>query len=170
MSEEIVNKVAKSGLVNIDLAEYAPQNEHAEFDLKDLLWQELVLKEKDFRAFVKDHDWSQYEQKNVAIYCSVDAIVPDWAFMLVASALAPFASRTYVGTPQEMVSVLFNERISKIDPEEFRDTRIVVKGCGDVKIPTSAFVELVNKLQPVVKSIMYGEPCSTVPVYKRPKA
>lgn len=169
MSEEIVNKVAKSGLVNIDLAEYAPQSEQAEFDLKNVLWQELVLKEKDFRTFVKEHDWSHYSGKNVAIFCSADAIVPDWAFMLVASALAPFASRSYVGTPEEMTSVLFNERISRIDPETFRDARIVVKGCGDVDVPTSAFVELVNRLQPVVKSIMYGEPCSTVPVYKRPK-
>lgn len=169
MSEEVVNKVAQSGLISLDLAELSPKGERAAFDLKDVLWQELVLKEKDFREFVKTNDWSAYQDQFVAIYCSTDAIVADWAYMLIASALAPYARRTVMGSPKELEAMLLHESIQKLDSAEYQDARIVVKGCGDVKIPTSAFVELVNKLQPVVRSIMYGEPCSTVPVYKRPK-
>lgn len=170
MSEEIVNKVAKSGLVTLDLGELAPTGERAAFDIADHLWQGLVLKEKDFREMVKTNDWSQYQDQYVAVYCSADAIVQDWAYMLVVSALQPFARRVVVGTPETMETMLFTEAIRAIDTEEYRDARIVVKGCGDIKIPPAAFAEVVNHLQPHVRSIMYGEPCSTVPVYKRPKA
>ena len=169
MGEEIVNKVAKSGLVTLDLGELAPKGERADFDLASHLWQGLVLKEKDFREMVKTNDWSQYQDKYVAVFCSADAILQDWAFMLVVSALQPFARRVVVGTPETMETVLFTEAIQAVNPEEYRDARIVVKGCGDFKIPSAAFAEVVNHLQPHVRSIMYGEPCSTVPVYKRPK-
>jgi len=169
MSEEIVNKVAQSGLVTLDLGELAPKGERAAFDIADQLWQGLVLKEKDFRQFVKDNDWSHYNNKLVAVYCSADAIVPDWAFMLVVSALRLHAQRVVVGTPETMETMLFAEIIRALKTEDYRDARIVVKGCGDIKIPPAAFAEVVNHLQPHVRSIMYGEPCSTVPVYKRPK-
>lgn len=169
MSEEIVNKVAKSGLVTLDLGELAPPGPRATFNLADHLWQGLVLKEKDFREMVKTNDWSHYQDQYVAVYCSADAILQDWAFMLVVSALQPFARRVVVGTPETMETVLFTEAIRSINPEDYRDARIVVKGCGDIKIPPAAFAEVVSRLQPFVRSIMYGEPCSTVPVYKRPR-
>lgn len=169
MSEQIKNKVAASGLVNVDLSDFAPQQAPVGFDMKDVLWQEMVLKEKDFRSFVKQNDWSAYQDQNVAIYCSVDAIIPDWAFMLIASALSPFAKRVFMGTPSEMNAELYRANIEAIDKEQYRDARLVVKGCGDIKVPTSAFVNVVSHLQPVARSIMYGEPCSTVPVFKRPK-
>lgn len=169
MSEQIKNKVAASGLVTLDLAEFSPRAEQVAFDMKDVLWQEIALKEKDFRSFVKENDWSIYQDKNVAIFCSVDAIIPDWAFMLITVALAPFANRVFVGTPAEMNADLYRRNIEVIDKELYRDTRLVVKGCGDVKVPTSAFADVVSHLQPVVLSIMYGEPCSTVPVYKKPR-
>lgn len=169
MGEEIVNKVAKSGLVTLDLGELAPKGERANFDIADHLWQGLVLKEKDFREFVKESDWSQYGNQLVAVYCSADAIIPDWAFMLVVSALRPHAQRVVVGASETMETLLFTEAIRALNPEEYLDARIVVKGCGDIKIPPAAFAEVVNHLQPHVRSIMYGEPCSTVPVYKRAK-
>lgn len=169
MAEEIVNKVATSGLVNLDLSEFAPSDDIVRFDLKDLLWQELVLKEKDFRTFVKSHDWEQYNNKAVAVFCSADAIVPDWAFMLITASLTPFAKRVYQGTADQLRETLYLEHIRTIDAASFRGARVVVKGCSDEKVPTAAFVELVSVLQPVVKSLMYGEPCSTVPIYKQPK-
>lgn len=169
MSEKIVNKVAKSGLVTLDLSELAPAGSRSAFDLADHLWQGLVLKEKDFREMVKANDWSQYRDQYVAVYCSADAIIQDWAFMLVVSALQPFVRRVVVGTPETMETILFTEAIRSIKPEDYRDSRIVVKGCGDIKIPPAAFAEVVSHLQPHVRTIMYGEPCSTVPVYKRPK-
>ncbi len=164
---EIINKVASSGLMTIDLAEFLPEDEIAVLDLKDLLWQEMVLREKDFREFISTNDWSTYQDQFVAVFCSADAIIPDWAYMLAASALSPFARRVYAGTPDEMRTLLLCEAIQQLDTDIYLDTRVVVKGCGDVKIPAAAFVTLVNVLQPVTKSIMYGEPCSTVPVYKQ---
>jgi hypothetical protein len=169
MSEEIVNKVASSGLITIDLAEFIPRGERAVIDLKDQLWQGLVLKEKDFRQYIKDHNWAEYKDKFVAVYCSTDAIIPAWAFMLVASALAPHAKRMVQGNAETLETVLFIESLQKINPEDYRDTRVVVKGCGDEKVPFAAYAELTSRLQPVVKNLMFGEPCSTVPVFKRAK-
>jgi len=169
MSEEIVNKVASSGLITIDLTEYIPRGEMAVIDLKDQLWQGLVLKEKDFREYIKDHNWEQYRDKNIAVYCSADAIIQAWAFMLVTAALAPFAKRVVHGNAETLETVLFIESLQKINPEDYRNARVVVKGCGDEKVPFSAYAELTARLQPVVKNLMFGEPCSTVPVYKRAK-
>lgn len=169
MSEEIVNKVASSGLITIDLAEFIPQGERAIIDLKDQLWQGLVLKEKDFRQYIKDHNWAEYKDKFVAVYCSTDAIIPAWAFMLVASALTPHAKRVVQGNAETLETVLFIESLQKINPEDYRDARVVVKGCGDEKVPFAAYAELTSRLQPVVKNLMFGEPCSTVPVFKRAK-
>jgi hypothetical protein len=167
--EEILNKVANSGLVTIDLGELYPPGDRVLLDIKDQLFQGLILREKDFREFIKTHDWSQYKDKYVALTCSVDAIIPDWTWMLLASALEPFAKKIIFGTTEVLETVLFEEVLSKFDIEPYRDARVVIKGCGDKPVPKTAYIELTRKLRPVVKSIMYGEPCSTVPVYKQPK-
>jgi len=167
MQETIVNKVAESGLITLDLEEYYPKEEIVVFDLKAHLFMELILKEKDFRAALQNIDWSQYQSKNVALTCSADAIIPMWAYMLVASYLRPFANEIIFGNKETVISALILKNLSKINGEEFTDKRIVVKGCGDVQIPESAYIEIINKLRPYAKSIMYGEPCSTVPIYKK---
>jgi hypothetical protein len=167
MAETIVNKVAESGLITLDLEEYYPKEEIVVFDLKDYLFMELILKEKDFRAALQNHDWNQYQNKNVALTCTADAIIPMWAYMLVTGYLQPFANEIIFGNKETAISTLILENLSKIKGEAFADKRVVVKGCGDVHIPESAYVELTNRLRPFVKSIMYGEPCSTVPIYKR---
>ena len=164
---EIKNKVAESGILTIDLEKLAPREAQVIFDLKDLLWQELVLKEKDFREFVKTNDWSSYEGKYVGITCSADAVVPNWAYMLVTSALQPFAKGAYCANAEELNHIVWKEVLQAINIEEFTDARVMVKGCSNMPIPTFAYVELTRLLQPVVKSLMFGEPCSAVPVYKR---
>jgi len=162
---EIVNKVEESGLVQFDLEEIYPAGERVLFDLKGWLFEELILKEKDFRDRIKNHDWNSYLDKFVAITCSADAIVPTWAFMLIASQLEPFAKKIVFGDLKKMEEVLFHEAISKLNPENFRNQKVVIKGCSD-NVPVSAYVDLTEFLRPLVKSMMYGEPCSTVPLYK----
>jgi len=164
---EIVNKVAQSGLLTVDLAKYAPEREIVVYDIKDNLFQGLILREKDFREFVKTHDWSRYAGKHVGIVCSADAIVPTWAYMLLANRMQPHAASVHFGTKEEVERNLFAEAMEKIDYETYRDQRVVVKGCGDIPVPESAFVRFTAELSKVAKSIMYGEPCSTVPVFKR---
>jgi hypothetical protein len=167
IQENIVNKVAQSGLVTLDPAAFYPVGDRAIFDIIDNLFQGLILREKDFREFVKTHDWSQYAGKNVGITCSGDAIVPAWAYMLLANRLAPYALDVVFGNAEVLETVLFVKNIANMDVEQYRDQRIVIKGCGDVPVPVSAYVELTKKLTPVVKSLMFGEPCSTVPIYKK---
>ena len=167
VGEGFVNKVAQSGLVSFDLADIYPAGERVEYDIKNNLFHGLMLREKDFREFVKEHDWEQYAGKHVAITCSTDAIVPTWAYMLLATRIGAYASTVFFGTLSELESVLFQKELDKLDAESYRDQRIVVKGCGDIPVPVSAYVALTAKLSPVVKSLMYGEPCSTVPVFKR---
>ena len=167
IQETIVNKVAQSGLVTVDLAHFAPQGERVVYDIKDNLFHGLILKEKDFREFVKQHDWQQYTGKYVAITCTADAIVPTWAYMLLANQLEPFAKDLVFGDLATLETVLYERALEKLDPETFRDKRVVVKGCGDIEIPESAFVKFTVLLSKVAKSIMYGEPCSTVPIFKR---
>ena len=167
IQENIVNKVAQSGLVSYDLASIRPEGERMLYDIKDNLFHGLMLKEKDFRTFVKDHDWSQYQDKHIAIICSSDAIVPTWAYMLLATKFSEYAQTVYFGNLDELENFLFSRAIDNLDVEQFRDQKIVIKGCGDIFVPTSAFVLLTAKLKPVVKSVMYGEPCSTVPLFKR---
>ncbi len=164
---EIVNKVAQSGLISFDLANYYDKGERVLYDIKDNLFHGLILKEKDFREFIKTHDWSQYKSKNVAIICSVDAIVPTWAFMLLATKIEPFANMVVFGDLTILEDALFRQALSKIDLNEYKDQRIVVKGCGDIPVPVSAYVEITRLFRPIAKSIMYGEPCSTVPLYKK---
>lgn len=167
MSEEMVNKVAESGLISFDLEEYYPKGEIKTFDLKAYLFMELILKEKDFRAALQTTDWTVYQDANVAITCSADAIIPMWAYMLVASHLQPFAKEIVFGDEKKLISTLLFKNLAVVKGEEYTDKRVVVKGCGEVEIPESAYVEITNKLRPFVKSIMYGEPCSTVPIYKK---
>ena len=165
--EEIVNKVAQSALTTIDLESFYPAGDTAVFDMKDHLFMELILKEKDFRAGLLALDWEVYRGKNVAITCTADAIVPIWAYMLVASYLEPVAAFYAFGDEEFVHKTLYLKNISAIDPQQYQDKRIVVKGCGDKAITEAAYVEITRLLRPVVKSIMYGEPCSTVPVYKK---
>ncbi len=167
MENTIINKVAESALTTIDLEEYYPKGETAVFDLKDHLFMGLILKEKDFRAALQTYDWQQFHNKIVAITCSVDAIIPMWAYMLVASNLQPVAKEVVFGEEKNILQTLLFRNISQIKGEEYTDKRVVVKGCGDVPISEVAYVEITNKIRPFVKSIMYGEPCSTVPIYKR---
>ncbi len=167
MSDIIVNKVAESGLISFDLEEYYPKGEIAVFDLKDYLFMGLILKEKDYRAALLTTDWAQYKNKYVAITCTADAIVPMWANMLAASYLQPVAKDVVFGNEQQLIAIVLTKNLAAVNGEAFTDKRVVVKGCGDVAIPEVAYVEITNKLRPFAKSIMYGEPCSTVPIYKK---
>jgi len=167
MEDIIVNKVAQSGLKTIDLEDFYPKEDVVEFDLKNYLVMELILKEKDYREALKSIDWSIYQNKNVAITCSADAIIPLWAYMLAVSYLQPYAADVIFGNEKEAFNILFLKNLDKINVKEYEDARIVVKGCGDKKIPETAYVEIAKLLRPVAKSIMYGEACSTVPIFKR---
>ncbi len=166
MEKEIVNRVAESDLVEINLEDHYPKGERMLIDMKENLFQGLILKEKDFREFVKNENWSRYKDKFVAITCSADAIVPTWAYMLIAASLQPFAKKFVFGDLKALETILFIESLSKFNPEIFRDKKVMIKGCGNLPVPESAYVELTRLLMPVVKSIMYGEACSAVPVYK----
>lgn len=168
--DEIVNKVAGSGLVTIDLEEFYPKGERVLLDIKDQLFQGLLLREKDFREYIKQEDWSRYKDTYVAVTCTADAIVPTWAYMLLASALEPFAKKVVFGSAETLETVLYDELLRNLDVQQYKDVRIVIKGCGNLPVPRAAYVELTRLLRPHVKSIMYGEPCSTVPIYKQPKA
>ncbi len=169
MSDEIINKVAQSGLITIDLEDLYQKGERIVYDMSVNLFQGLVLREKDFRAFLKEHDWSMYQDKYVSIVCSADAIVPSWAYMLLITKIQPYARKVIVGSPEAMEKILYAEQLGKIRPEEYQDAKVVVKGCGDLPVPLFAYGEIVRLLLPFVSSIMYGEPCSTVPVYKKPR-
>ena len=170
MEKEIINKVANSGLINLDLADYYPKGERVVYDIKQNLWQEFVLKEKDFRQFVKENDWSVYQDKYVALINSADAIVPSWAFMILTDALEPFAKEVVNGDLETMETVIFLNSMEKnLNPSDYKDQRVIIKGCGENPIPDSAYVKAVNLLKPVVKSLMYGEACSAVPVFKKRK-
>ena len=166
MAEEIVNKIAQSALLTLDLEKYFPEGKIVMFDLKPFLFMELILKEKDFRTALQNTDWNQYQDQIVGVYCSSDAIIPLWAYMLVAGYLEPVAKDIIQGDEQTVIRQLLLKRIGMIDPQEFKDKRVVVKGCGEKAIGAFAYLEITRLLRPVVKSIMYGEPCSTVPIYK----
>ena len=167
MSEEIVNRVANSGLVNFDLEAYYPKGQRLLIDLKDWLFEGLILREKDFRQQVKDYDWAQHQDQYVAIDCSADAIVPVWAYMLISNALSPYAKTIVKGNLANLELVLFHDLIQNLDTKPFVEQRVIVKGCSHLPIPESAYVAITNKLSPIAKSIMYGEACSSVPIYKK---
>jgi hypothetical protein len=166
MEEEIINKVSQSALLTLDLEIFFPKENIRIFDLKPFLFMELILKEKDFRAALLTTDWSSYKDEIVGIYCSADAVIPVWAYMLVTSYLQPFAKEVIMGDEAAVLRQLITNTIQTIDPEEYKDQRVVIKGCGEKPIGDFAYLEITKLLRPVAKSIMYGEPCSTVPVYK----
>jgi hypothetical protein len=165
--EEIVNRVAQSALISFDLEEHYPQGKRIVYDLKDNLFQGLILKEKDFRTFLKNHDWTQYQDAHVAIMCSADAIVPTWAYMLLATYLQPYTRTIVYGDLEILESELFRQVIDALDIEALAGKKVVVKGCSKHYVPLSAYTHLASRLRSVVASLMFGEPCSTVPLYKR---
>ena len=169
MEKEIINKVALSGIITIDLEEFYPQGERVLFDIKEHLFQGLILKEKDFREFVKNEDWSKYTDKYVALICSADAVVPTWAYMLLAVQLEPYTKKVVFGDLETLETILYNEILNKLNINDYKDARVVIKGCGHLPVPQAAYVEITRLLRPVAKSIMYGEACSMVPLYKQPK-
>ena len=169
MSESIVNRVANSALITLDLEEYYHTGERILYDIRQNLFQDLILKEKDFRAFVKEHNWQQYDGKNVALTCTTDAVIPTWAYMLLATAISPYANLVVFGDLEALEQALFQQALAKINLEQFEDQRVVIKGCSKVEVPVFAYVEIIRLLQPITKSLMYGEPCSTVPIYKANK-
>ena len=169
MEEAFVNKVSESGILTLDLEDYYPKDEIMVFDMKDHLFMGLILKEKEFREALKNLDIEPYKDKYIAITCSADAIIPMWAYMLVASYLEPVAMELIFGDRNLAHNNLFLKNLQNINEEDFRDKRVVIKGCGELPISESAYVAITKKLRPVVQSIMYGEPCSTVPIYKKKK-
>ena len=169
MSDKIINRVANSNLVNIDLEAIYPEGKRVLFDIKKWLFEGIVLKEKEFRKHVANHDWTQYKDSYVALNCSEDAIIPSWAYLLISSELAPYAKKIIVGDRELLETLIFHEVIENLRIEHFKDKPIIIKGCSEKPIPNSAFSMLIQKLFPVAKSIMYGEACSTVPLYKRKK-
>ncbi|CAN5208951.1 DUF2480 family protein [soil metagenome] len=166
---EIINRVASSSLVTLNLEELSPSGEIVEIDLKDILYQGMILREKDLRDFIKSKNWDQYQNKNVAVLCSEDAVIPTWAYMLIGIALQPFALKVVFGNRMTLLSELFKESLSKVNWEQYKDAKVVIKGCSDVHVPESAYLEAATRLRPLASSILYGEPCSTVPLFKKPK-
>ena len=167
MAEEIINRVASSALEELNLEDYFPKEQIVLFDLKPYLFMELILKEKDFREALVNTDWSVYKGKVVAVTCSADAIIPMWAYMLVASYLQPVSTEVIFGDKEAALKQLFIKNISSVDVTQFNDKRVVVKGCGNLPVGEYAYLEITKILRPVVKSIMYGEACSTVPIFKK---
>jgi hypothetical protein len=169
MENEIINRVATSPLRTFDLEELHTPGDRVLLDIQDQLYQGLVLREEPFRLWIKMHDWAQYQQKFVAITCSADAIVPTWAYMLVAIALQPFAARIVFGSLTDLEHQLFVDKLNQVDFAQFQQAKVVIKGCSKVKVPVSVYIEATNRLRPVVASLMFGEPCSTVPLFKARK-
>lgn len=169
MPTKIVNKVANSQLKTIDLEDYYPKGERTVIDIKNWLFHELILKEVDFREHLKNHDWSQYQDKFIALSCSSDAIIPSWAYMLISTFLTQHAKKTVVGNLTELETVIFQELIHNLNIDDFKEKPVIIKGCSNKPIPPTAYIQLIEKLQPHVKSIMFGEACSTVPLFKNKK-
>ena len=167
MSTKIVNRVANSQLKTIDLEEFYPQGTRTTIDIKNWLFQELILKETEFREHLKNHDWDQYKNNFVALTCSSDAIIPSWAFMLITTYLTPFSKKVVVGDLKILETVIFHDIITNFNIEDYKNKPIIIKGCANKPIPETAYLQLIQKLQPEVKSIMFGEACSTVPLFKK---
>ena len=170
MSGPLINRVAKSGIITINLEHFYPEQEIISFDLKSFLFMEMILKEKDFRASLKEIDWSEYSGKIVLVHCSANAIIPVWAYMLVSTYLEPVADTIYTGDQDSFLTHYYQKTVENLDITPYTEKRIVIKGCSDKPVPAGAYQALTKRLKPHVLSIMYGEPCSTVPIYKRPKA
>lgn len=167
MEEEIINRVAQSKLVTFDLEDYYPKGERIVLDIKDWLYEGIILREKEFRGHVENHEWSTYQDAYVALHCSTDAIVPGWAFMLVSSQLAPFAKKVVVGSLKNLETALYQTILENLDVSDFTDKPVIIKGCSRKPVPPNAYIMAMTKIQQVAKSVMYGEACSSVPLYKR---
>lgn len=168
MAEEIINRVANNkNLITIDLEDYYPAGERVVFDIKDWLYEGFILREKEFRQQVSEHDWSQYQNAYVALHCSTDAIIPGWAYLLLTTKLTPFAKYVAVGSLKDLETILFSDIVRTLDISKYEDKLLIIKGCANKPIPENAYIQLIQKLQPIAKSIMYGEACSSVPLFKR---
>lgn len=166
MADEIINRVANSKLITLDLEDYYPEGKRILFDMAPWLFEGLVLREKDFRAHVKAFKWNQFEDTFIALTCSTDAIIPDWAYMLIALHLEPFSKKIVLGNLETLETAIYQDIIQNIDISPFKDKSIIIKGCSKKPVPSNAYVMITNKLKPVVKSIMFGEACSSVPLFK----
>ena len=169
IEKPLVNRVAASGIITLNLEDFYPNTDIVPFDLKDYLFMELILKEKDFRAALKEYDWAQYEGKHLCVFCSADAIIPTWAYMLVTIYAEPFAKSIAQADEATFLKLHYQKTLAGVDIAQYEDKRIVIKGCSDKAVPAAAYMELTRLLRPVAKSIMYGEPCSMVPLYKKPR-
>lgn len=168
MAEEIINRVANNkNLITIDLEDYYPAGDRVVFDIKDWLYEGFILREKEFRQQVSEHDWSQYQNAYVALHCSSDAIIPGWAYLLLTTKLTPFAKHVAVGSLKDLETILFSDIVRTLDISAYQDKLLIIKGCANKPIPENAYIQLIQKLQPIAKSIMYGEACSSVPLFKR---
>lgn len=167
MEQEIINRVSGSSLITFDLEEYYPLGDRILVDLKNQLYEGLILREREFREFIKGHDWSFYQDKFVTITCSAEAIIPTWAYMLLAISLRPFAKMIEFGTLEQLEEKLFKRALSEVNWDQYKNAKVVIKGCSKVNVPASAYVFAVTQLQPIVSSLMFGEACSTVPLYKK---
>lgn len=167
MSDEIVNRVAQSKLITFDLEDYYPEGKRVRLDIKDWLYEGFIVKEKEFRKYVSEHDWQQYQDSYVALFCSTDAIVPSWAYMLVITRLQPFAKKIIQGSLELLETSVYQEILQSLDLSEFQDKSVIIKGCSNKPVPPNAYLLVTTLLLTVARSIMYGEACSSVPLYKR---
>lgn len=167
MAEDIINRVAQSKLMVVDLEDFYPEGERFIFDIKDWLYEGFVLREKEFRQFVKAYDWSAHQNQYVALTCSTDAIIPAWAYMLLTMELQPYVNKVSVGDLETLETSIYQDVINTLDIEPYKDKPLIIKGCANKPVPSNAYIMLSSKLKPVAKSIMYGEACSSVPLFKR---
>ncbi|MEM6685250.1 MAG: DUF2480 family protein [Bacteroidota bacterium] len=169
MADEIINRVAQSKLVTFDLEDYYPKGARVQLDISKWLLEGLILREKEFRKYIAEHDWTQYQNQYVALYCSTDAIIPGWAYMLVSVHLTPFVEKVVIGSLENLETSIYQEIISNLDVSEYQDKPVIIKGCANKPIPDNAYTMMIHKLHGVARSIMYGEACSSVPLYKKKK-
>jgi len=167
MADDIINRVAQSKLMVVDLEDYYPEGERFVFDIKDWLYEGFVLREKEFRQFVKDYDWSIHQNQYVALTCSTDAIIPAWAYMLLTMELESYAKKISIGNLETLETSIYQDIINTLDTELYKDKPLIIKGCANKPVPSNAYIMLSSKLKPIAKSIMYGEACSSVPLFKR---
>jgi len=169
MADEVINRVANSSLKTIDLEDFYPSEKRTVIDIKPWLFNEFILKEKDFRNSLKNHNWAQYKNQYIALTCSTNAIIPSWAYMLIATYLTPFAKKTIVGNLQELENAIFQDILNNFDYKAYQNLPVIIKGCANKPIPETAYIQLIKNLQPIAKSIMFGEACSSVPLFKAAK-
>jgi len=167
MADEIINRIAQSKLITFDLEDFYPDGERITFDIKDWLYEGLILREKDFRNAVENYNWQQHDGHYIALSCSTDAIIPGWAFMLISSRLHTFAKKIVIGDLEQLESAIYQDIITNLDVSSFKDKPVIIKGCSNKPVPQNAYINAVSKIQTVAKSVMYGEACSSVPLFKR---